>query len=92
MAELVDYQVSSIEKVKQNAPIKRIIIEGDFAKNHLFIAMLANRLKGVTIIANRWGIGTALGTAIMLKPEWGSKKHLKRQMIVSSKQFGKSRS
>jgi sugar (pentulose or hexulose) kinase len=85
MAELVDYQVSSIAKVRQNTPITRIIIEGYFSRNQIYMAMMANRLKGVTILASLLGTGAALGAAIILKPKWWSRKHFKSQMILPYK-------
>ena len=77
MGELVEKQLMSIKSILKNAPIRKIIIDGGFAKNNLYLKMLAARCKPMVIYANRTPAASALGAGIALKPEWRSGKWMK---------------
>jgi sugar (pentulose or hexulose) kinase len=80
MGELVERQLISIKSILKNAPIKKIIIDGGFAKNNLYLKMLAGKCKPMVIYANRTPAGSALGAGIALKPEWWSGKWMKSNL------------
>lgn len=78
MAELVDIQIRAVENIIKNSRIKRIIIDGGFIKNKVFLKMIASRLPGLPIYASKAAAGSAIGAAIALMPDHWSKKTLKK--------------
>lgn len=64
--ELTELQVASMNLVLNNAPVKRIFIDGGFNANEIFVGMLREKLKPIPIETTDFALGTALGAAILV--------------------------
>ena len=80
MAELVDYQISSMRKVLKGHHPRRIIIEGAFAQHQIFVKMMKKRLKEYDIQRSEIRVGGALGAALAVRPSAWSNKIVKRKL------------
>ena len=67
MVDLVKKQLSKIHLAAGNTPFEKIIIDGGFAKNDLFINILKRALPNIKIEASQMAQGTALGAALAIK-------------------------
>jgi sugar (pentulose or hexulose) kinase len=63
---LIEIQVEKIQLAAGSVPYEKIIIDGGFAKNDLFLTMLKRALPHVTIEPSGMPQGTALGAALAL--------------------------
>jgi L-fuculokinase len=61
MKELMDLQIKAIDRIKGKAEITKIIVDGGFTKNELFIKMLSNAYPALVIEIADNPIGAALG-------------------------------
>lgn len=77
MAELTEIQLSSVKSILKGTGIKKIIVDGGFIQNQLYLKMLARRLGDIRLYSSRGTAGSALGAGIALKPEWWSGKLFK---------------
>jgi sugar (pentulose or hexulose) kinase len=67
MYDLIKIQVQKIHLAAGKTLFEKIIIDGGFAKNDLFLNMLKKALPNVKIEASEMAQGTALGAALALK-------------------------
>ncbi len=66
MVDLVKKQLSKIHLSAGGTPFEKIIIDGGFAKNDLFLNMLKKALPNKKIEASEMSQGTALGAALVI--------------------------
>ncbi|MEY4902609.1 MAG: hypothetical protein RLZZ292_424 [Bacteroidota bacterium] len=66
MYDLIKIQVQKIHLAVGKTPFEKIIIDGGFAKNDLFLNMLKKALPNIKIEASEMAQGTALGAALAL--------------------------
>jgi sugar (pentulose or hexulose) kinase len=78
VVELVDAQIRSIRSIIKKTDVHKIIIEGEFVHNELFLKMIARQFDRIRIYASHAIAGPAFGAAIALLPQRWSKKHFKR--------------
>ncbi len=64
MHELVDRQLESLQLARGKTPVKKIFIDGGFAANDLYLALLARALPGAELMVADASMGSALGAAI----------------------------
>jgi len=83
MAEIVSVQIKSIRTIVKKSPIRRIIIDGGFAKNKVYLQMLSNRMQNFEIYKSDAALGSALGAAISLKPSWWSNVNFNRHFGIT---------
>lgn len=65
--ELVEYQYRSIEEVIDYTKVKRIYVDGTFAKNEIFMKTLAAKFKNYEVYATVAPFATALGAALAVR-------------------------
>ncbi len=73
--ELVQYQIRAISlTLPDSHSIKSIIIDGGFAQNEIFCAMLKKKLPGFSFSISNIQSGAAMGAAVTVSPSM--RKHL----------------
>ncbi len=63
---LVEYQVKAIKLAKGTTAIKTLFVDGGFAHNTIFIALLKQQLKGLHIIPSDTPNASALGAFLLM--------------------------
>lgn len=63
---LVQKQVKAIEEARSDSQIRRLYVDGGFAKNEVFIKMLEYALYDWTVTVSENPEGTAMGAALLL--------------------------
>ena len=71
MLELIDLQVEALIRVKGKTEIRKIYVDGGFAKNSLFIPMLSFRFPEIEICTINYPQGSALGAAMVFNNKIG---------------------
>ncbi len=70
--DIVAQQVRSTNLVLQGTPAKKIFVDGGFAKNKIYMTMLANALPGLEIYAATISQASALGAALAIHKNWNT--------------------
>ncbi len=70
-------QISSLKLVDQEKKVHKIVIDGGFTRNEFFLKTLVHLLPEHQIYVSKAAIGTAIGAAIMMKPDQWSESHFK---------------
>jgi len=73
MHELIDKQKISTGYVLNNAPVKRIFVDGGFGKNSVFMHLVANAFPDIEVYAASMAQATALGTALAIHDKWNTR-------------------
>lgn len=66
MIELVELQLIAIQLAQGSTPAKKIYLDGGFADNKVFVALLARELKDIHLTTTQNPLGSALGAALMI--------------------------
>jgi hypothetical protein len=66
---LVKKQVASSNLVLKNQPVKRIFVDGGFAKNEIFMNLIAKNFSPLPVFATSLAQASALGAAMIMKKE-----------------------
>jgi sugar (pentulose or hexulose) kinase len=70
--DIVSQQVRSTSLVLQETPVKRIFVDGGFAKNKIYMTMLANSFRGLEIYAATISQASALGAGLAIHKSWNN--------------------
>ncbi len=71
MQSLVDRQVISTRLVlSDRSPVKQIFVDGGFAKNEIYLTLLAQAFPDLRVVAAEVGQASALGAALAMLPNW----------------------
>ena len=70
MQRLVRLQQGSLEQVLQDAPIKKIFVDGGFSKNAVFMPMLSAAFPRLELFAASLPQASALGSALAVHTQW----------------------
>ncbi len=73
MADLVALQKRSSDLVVKDVPVKKIFVDGGFAKNHVFMKMLALAYPVTKVWTSEVPQASALGAALVLHDSWNSR-------------------
>jgi sugar (pentulose or hexulose) kinase len=70
--DIVTQQVKSTNLVLKGTPVKKIFVDGGFAKNKIYMTMLANSFRGLEICAATISQASALGAGLAIHKNWNS--------------------
>lgn len=82
MWELIQLQTSKVQLAMGNSKIRKIYIDGGFADNQVYVAMLADNFAQAKIRTTESPLGSALGAAMVISDERIGKKFLKRNYAL----------
>jgi sugar (pentulose or hexulose) kinase len=68
--DLISQQVKSTNFVLNDTPVKKIIVDGGFANNIVYMNLLAVAFAGLKVYAANLAQATALGAAIVIHKHW----------------------
>jgi L-fuculokinase len=72
MIDLICQQVASTNLVLGETPIKKIIVEGGFANNAIFMTLLNEAFFNYKVYRASLAQGSALGAAMVISQAWGA--------------------
>lgn len=72
LLDIVKQQVISTNLVLQNTSAKKIFVDGGFARNNIYMNMLANALPGLEIYAATISQASALGAGLAIHQSWNN--------------------
>lgn len=70
--DIVNQQIKSTNLVLQGTTVKKIFVDGGFAKNKIYMTMLANAFPGLEIYAAAISQASALGAALAIHKKWNN--------------------
>jgi sugar (pentulose or hexulose) kinase len=70
---IIRQQVTSVNIVLKNSPVKKIFVDGGFSKNPVYMQLLAKAIPETEIYAASMAQATALGAAIAIHDSWNTK-------------------
>lgn len=70
LMDIMDRQVRSTTLVSPDRSVKRIFVDGGFAKNEVYMQLLANAFPGVGVFAASVPQASALGAALVIHKAW----------------------
>lgn len=73
VADIMQQQKYSAELVINSGNVKRIFVDGGFAKNAVYMHLLAIAFPDVEVFAASVSQATAIGAALAIHPHWNSK-------------------
>lgn len=82
MWELMQLQVTKAKLAMGNSLVEKIFIDGGFADNKVYVAMLAQHFTEVKIRTTASPLGSALGAAMVVNDKTVGKKFLKRNYAL----------
>ena len=71
--DIVNQQIRSTNLVLKGTLVKKIFVDGGFAKNKIYMTMLANAFPGLEIYAATVSQASALGAALAIHKKWNNK-------------------
>ena len=72
ISKLVKQQKKSTDLVLLNSPVKKIFVDGGFAKNDIYMNLLAKAYPGYEVYAASVSQATALGAALSIHQHWNT--------------------
>ncbi len=84
MIELVELQLIAIQLAQGSTPAKKIYLDGGFADNKVFVALLARELKDIDLTTTQNPLGSALGAALMISEAELDQQHLTKHFKEAS--------
>ena len=82
LRELVNLQIASAQRAIGNTPINKIYIDGGFADNPIYVALLSQHFSGKKVRITQAPLGSALGAAMVIAEEMPGKKFLKKHYAL----------
>lgn len=73
MQVLVQKQAEKIHLVTHDAPVQKILVDGGFSHNKVFMGLLAQAFPGLSLYAASMAQASALGAALVLHDHWNPK-------------------
>jgi sugar (pentulose or hexulose) kinase len=73
LMDIMDRQVQSTTLVMPDRSVKRIFVDGGFAKNEVYMHLLADAFPAVGVFAASVPQASALGAALVIHKEWNSR-------------------
>ncbi|MBO9617864.1 MAG: carbohydrate kinase [Niabella sp.] len=70
---LIKKQKRSTQLVLENAPVKQLYVDGGFARNAIFMNLLAKAFPQLEVYAASVSQATAVGAALAIHPSWNTK-------------------
>lgn len=77
MIELMELQVSTIEKAIGNSQINTIYIDGGFTDNDVFMKLMAHHFNQFKVLSTQSPLGTALGAVMVISSKQITSKFIK---------------
>jgi sugar (pentulose or hexulose) kinase len=71
---LVQAQFASTKLLMRHQSTQRILVDGGFSKNAIFMKLLANAFGDIPVYASEVPQATAMGAALALHPYWNTKE------------------
>lgn len=68
--ELTDMQIAALKLVWADTSVSRMFIDGGFNANEIFVGMLRKKLPNLEILTSDFALGTALGAALLVQPDF----------------------
>jgi L-fuculokinase len=85
MLEIMNQQIQAIHLIMDSkSKIRRIFVDGGFAKNELFMSLLAESFPTIAVFAAEIGQASALGAASVLHHYWNSKTNVYPQINLKN--------
>lgn len=72
MADIIELQFISANRVIKGTDVKKIFVDGGFAKNKLYMHLLADVFPALQVFAASMVQGTAVGTALSIHEHWNT--------------------
>lgn len=85
MMDLVKAQVLSTRLVLKGSPVRNLYVDGGFAKNQIYMYLLAEAFPEMSIYAATVSQATALGAALAIHPSWN--RHRIPKGLVELEQY-----
>ena len=82
MIELVNLQIEAAERAIGNTSVKKLYIDGGFAKNDLYVQLLSRHFSELKIRTTQSPLGSALGAAVVIANEDIKKNFLKKHYAM----------
>lgn len=82
LIELVDLQIKSAQRAIGDTTIKKLYIDGGFADNSIYVALLSTYFSEIKMRITRSPLGSALGAAMVISDEKVGKKFLKNNYAL----------
>jgi sugar (pentulose or hexulose) kinase len=70
--DIITQQVKSTKMVLQGTPVRKIFVDGGFAKNKIYMTMLANSFRDLEIYAATISQASALGAGLAIHKSWNN--------------------
>lgn len=71
---LVRLQLASVKLALGRSPIKRILVDGGFVENDLYIKLMRHFLPDFSIEVSRLPLGSAFGAAVVLREDFADRR------------------
>ncbi len=72
MVDLMVQQIYSLRLVFDTQPVKKILVDGGFSHNNIYMNFLANTFEGVEVYGAEVAQASALGAALAIHPMWNN--------------------
>ncbi len=82
LIELVDLQIESAQRAIGKTAINKIYIDGGFADNPIYVALLAKHFSNVKMRITQSPLGSALGAAMVIADQAPGKRFLKKHYAL----------
>lgn len=84
ISKLIKQQKRSTDLVLNDGPVNKIFVDGGFAKNEIYMSLLAKAYPDVEVYAASVSQATALGAALAIHEHWNTKPLPQNLIEVSS--------
>jgi glycerol kinase len=74
MVDIMCQQIFSLELLIKSAPVSKILVDGGFSKNPLYMNFLVHAFPGVAIYGAEVAQASSLGAALVMHEAWNSKQ------------------
>jgi sugar (pentulose or hexulose) kinase len=74
MVDIMCQQIYSLQLLLHNAPVGKIVVDGGFSKNPLYMNFLVHAFPGVAIFGAEVAQASSLGAALVMHEAWNSKQ------------------
>jgi glycerol kinase len=74
MVDIMCQQIYSLQLLLHNSPVGKIVVDGGFSKNPLYMNFLVHAFPGVAIFGAEVAQASSLGAALVMHEAWNSKQ------------------
>jgi len=86
ISDLVSLQITALNLVLGENPVKSIFVDGGFSKNKVYMQMFANAFSDYNVFAASLAQASALGAALAIHPNW-NKKNISDHLISTDQYY-----